>query len=162
MSVAMVVVLVIGWLGWMNNADDGPVVMPRPIIKRVTNQTVRVPGTTITVAPAAGWSLLSIENYENEVPTFVNHSTQTVATFERLGGQPDAPDVSSGATEIEYKNVAIVWLTHEQIGGASMIDGWIQRVTPLARLRVLTRAKGIADDSSITSLCDAIQVDESP
>ena len=157
MSVVMVVVMIVGWLGWMGSENEQafqPTV--RPVIKRVTDQAIRIPQCSLSVTPTAGWSHLSIENMIDEEPTFVNQSTQTIATFDR---PPESTETSG--REVQYDHVNIVWLDGEQdVGGAKLLEGWIQHDSVRARIRILTRAKSMDEDPSIASLCNAIDVDD--
>ena len=156
MSVVMAVVLLIGWLGWMGEEDDqAPTLAPRPVIKRVSNQIVRIPKCSLSLSIPSGWSHLSIRNMIDEKPTFVNQSTQTIATFE-----PSQQLSESSGREVQYEHVKIVWHQRDQeIGGASLLEGSIQDHPMPVRIRILTRGKSIDDDPSIAALCNAIRAD---
>ncbi len=157
MSVVMVVVLLVGWLGWMGQQDnEPPALQPRPIIRRVSDQAVHIPQCSLSVTPTAGWSHLLIENTINQEPTFINQTTQTIATFD-LSPQAD----ESSGREVQYDHVTIVWRPEDQeLGGTHLLEGWVKDHSVPARLRILTRGQSTDEDPSIATLCNAIRVDD--
>ena len=157
MSLVMVVVLLVGWLGWIGQQDnEPPALQPRPIIRRVSDQAVHIPQCSLSVTPTAGWFHLLIENRINREPTFINKKTQTIATFDLSTQSNESP-----GREVQYDHVTIVWrLEDRELGGTNLLEGWIKDHSVPARLRILSRGKSTDDDPSIATLCNAIHVDD--
>ncbi len=154
MAVTMAVILTVGWMGWAGSEVEPDRFAVRPVIQRVSNQTVVLDEFSIVIQPTTGWIHLAIMNEVQANPTFINPAANIVVDFRH----PHTGEATPPGRQAHYQHVDIVWpppTAHP--GGAKLYEGWIISESGTALMRVLINAKEIESESSLTALCNSIQ-----